>query len=198
MNSKKKYSLAYGFSAFYLNRTNHSGILAAGPIGGRDQDEWKLDVRFNKEELAKRITAIGELKDQIKVYNRDVFSFVRNQLPRYEDSAFVYFDPPYYRRGQVLYKNFFNQKKHVALKEGIVNNIRIPWIVSYDNVSEIRKIYRGVPSREFTLNYSLANNGSGREIMFFSDGLRPTMRELRSIGMDGMFANEGNLSGDTK
>ena len=186
-NSKKKYSLAYGFAAFYLNRTNHSGILAAGPIGGRDQGEWKLDVRFNKEELAKKIKAIGDLKDQIQVYNRDVFSFVRNQLPRYEDKAFVYFDPPYYRRGQVLYKNFFNQKKHEELKEDIVSGLGIPWIVSYDNVPAIRKIYRGVPSREFSLNYSLANNGSGREIMFFSDGLKPTNKELRSIGMEEMF-----------
>ena len=118
-----------------------------------------------------------------------MFSFVRNQLSRFEDNAFVYFDPPYYRRGQVLYKNFFNQKKHEELKEEIINDISIPWIVSYDNVPEIRKIYRGVPSREFSLNYSLANNGSGREIMFFSDGLKPTMRELRSIGMEAMFAH---------
>ena len=146
-----------------------------------------MDVRFNKEELAKKIKAIGDLKDQIQVYNRDVFSFVRNQLPRYEDKAFVYFDPPYYRRGQVLYKNFFNQKKHEELKEDIVSGIGIPWIVSYDNVPAIRKIYRGVPSREFSLNYSLANNGSGREIMFFSDGLKPTNKELRSIGMEEMF-----------
>ena len=188
--SKKKYSLDYGFAAFFLNRTNHSGILSSGPIGGQEQGEWKLDVRFNKENLAKRIKAIGELKGQIKVYNRDVFSFVRNQLTKYEDHAFVYLDPPYYRRGEALYKNFFNGRKHRELKERIINDINIPWVVSYDNVPEIREIYDGVDSKAFSLNYSLANNGSGQEIMFFSAGLEPTEQELRSIGMDSMFGVE--------
>ena len=186
--SKKKYSLDYGFAAFFLNRTNHSGILLSGPIGGQEQEGWKLDVRFNKEILAERIKAIGELKDQIKVYNRDVFSFVRNQLPKYDERTFIYLDPPYFKRGEDLYKNFFNERKHRELKECIVNDINIPWVVSYDDVPEIREIYDGIPSREFSLNYSLANNGSGREIMFFSDGLKPTMKELRSIGMEAMFA----------
>lgn len=189
LSSKKKYSLDYGFSAFFLNRTNHSGILSSGPIGGQEQGAWKLNVRFNKEKLAKRIKAIGELREQILVYNRDVFSFIRNQLVKYHEHAFVYLDPPYYRRGEVLYKNFFNARKHRELKDRIVNDINIPWIVSYDDVPEIREIYDGVASKPFSLNYSLANNGSGREIMFFSEGLKPTMRELRSIGMEAMFTH---------
>ena len=185
--SSKKYSLDYGFAAFFLNRTNHSGILLSGPIGGQEQDGWRLDVRFNKETLAERIKAIGELKDQIKVYNRDVFSFVKNQLPKYREHAFIYLDPPYFRRGVALYKNFFNERKHKELKEHIVNDINIPWVVSYDDVPEVRKIYEGVPSRAFSLNYSLANNGCGKEIMFFSPGLMPTAEEIRRIGMGAMF-----------
>jgi len=186
--SKKKYSLDYGFAAFFLNRTNHSGILSSGPIGGQEQGEWKLDVRFNKEKLAKRIKAIGELRNQIKVYNRDVFSFIRNQLAKYEEHAFVYLDPPYYRRGEVLYKNFFTRRKHNELKERIVNDVNIPWVVSYDDVPEIGQIYQGFANRRFSLNYSLANNGCGNEIMFFnSPELLPTQDELKAIGMDRQF-----------
>lgn len=187
LSSTKKYSLDYGFAAFFLNRTNHSGILSSGPIGGQEQETWKLDVRFNKEKLSQRIKAIGELQDQIKVYNRDVFSFVRNQLPKYDEHSFIYLDPPYFRRGEDLYKNFFNERKHRELKERIVNDINVPWVVSYDDVPEIREIYDGVPSKAFSLNYSLANNGSGKEIMFFSEGLEPTSQELLSIGMGSMF-----------
>lgn len=188
--SKKKYSLDYGFAAFFLNRTNHSGILSSGPIGGLKQDDWKLDVRFNKEKLAERIKAIGELKDQIDVYNRDIFSFVRNQLPKYNKRAFIYLDPPYFRRGEDLYKNFFNERNHRELKERILNDINIPWVVSYDDVPEVREIYDGVPSRTFSLNYSLANNGRGKEIMFFSPGLMPSSEEICRIGMGAMFGVE--------
>lgn len=186
--SSKCYSLEYGFSAFFLNRTNHSGILASGPIGGMEQSEWKLDVRFNKEELAKKIRAIGELKDQIKVFGRDVFSFIRNQLPKVGENAFVYFDPPYYNKGKVLYKNFFTPEKHEKLKDSISGSVSIPWIVSYDDVPEIRKIYEDFPMRSFSLLYSLANNGNGREVMFFKSAeLKPTRNELERIGMDKMF-----------
>ena len=40
---------ALGFATFFLNRTNHSGILNAGMIGGRKQQgTWKIDARFNR------------------------------------------------------------------------------------------------------------------------------------------------------
>lgn len=190
--SNRKYSLSYGFAAFYLNRTNHSGILSSGPIGGRNQENWKLDVRFDKKSLAERIKAIGELKGQIKVYNRDIFSFIRNHLTKYREKSFVYLDPPYYRRGKVLYKNFFDAKMHKDLKAQILKDISIPWVVSYDDVPEIREIYQDVPSKAFSLNYSLANNGNGKEIMFFSKGLMPTKDEILSIGMGAMFGLAGD------
>lgn len=192
LHANRKYSLSYGFAAFYLNRTNHSGILLSGPIGGRNQENWKLDVRFEKKNLAERIKAIGELKQQIKIYNQDIFSFIRNHLTKYREKSFVYLDPPYYRRGNVLYKNFFNAKMHKDLKTRILKDINIPWVVSYDDVPEIREIYRDVPSKSFSLNYSLANNGNGKEIMFFSNGLKPTVDEILSIGMGAMFGLVGD------
>ena len=186
--NSKKYSLEYGFAAFFLNRTNHSGILASGPIGGQKQEDWKLDVRFNKEDLTNKIMAIGELKKQIKVVGRDVKSFIGNQLKRIGDNAFVYFDPPYYRKGKVLYKNVFTDKLHRELHDAIINNVTAPWVVSYDDVPEIRFIYTGLPVKSFSLSYSLANNGKGREVMFFkSDSLVPTKEEISSLGMSRIF-----------
>lgn len=180
-------SLDYAFASFFLNRTNHSGILASGPIGGQAQQEWKLDARYNKEHLARKIVAIGKCKNRIHIYNRDVMSFIRRQLPQYANNAFVYFDPPYYRKGKVLYKNFFTHQKHEQLCAAIRSIENIPWIVSYDAVSEIRNIYSGIPCREFNLSYSLANNGTGREIMFFSENLSINDNEIDALGMSKMF-----------
>lgn len=188
---EKKYSFEYGFATFFLNRTNHSGILASGPIGGQKQETWKLDVRYNKEDLIHRIGLLKQFKRRIHIYNRDVNSLIAHQIRLYETNAFIYFDPPYYRRGSVLYQNFFNENSHKRLCANIKDNVKSPWVVSYDDVPEIREIYKGIPSRSFSLSYSLANNGSGREIMFFSQGLMPTNNEIRSLGMSTMFDIEG-------
>lgn len=187
--SSRRYSLEYGFATFFLNRTNHSGILSSGPIGGQKQEEWKLDARYNKDDLIEKIEFLRENKKRIHIFNRDVRCLITNQIKKYAKRAFVYFDPPYYKHGSALYQNFFTDKLHKRLYESIYEKVKSPWVVSYDDVPEIQKIYKGVPSRSFALGYSLANNGSGREIMFFSEGLKPTMRELRSIGMEAMFAH---------
>ena len=188
-----KYTLEYGFATFFLNRVNHSGILSAGPIGGvgQDNDEYKLDVRFDKESLSRKIELIGRLRDRIHVYNRDVLSFINRQLKAFEKRAFVYFDPPYYKKGKALYKNFFTDKLQLKLHDAILKLVHCPWIVSYDNVPEIRGIYKELPRRTFSLCYSLANNGYGKEIMFFkSKKMMPTDEELNLIGMLKAFSSD--------
>lgn len=91
-----RYSIELGFSAFYLNRTNRSGILSAGPIGGYAQNgNYKIDARFNRETLIQRIQNIAAQRSRIVVYNKDIRSFIKRVIPRYAHSAFVYFDPPY-------------------------------------------------------------------------------------------------------
>jgi DNA adenine methylase len=60
--------LTLGFAFFYLNRTNRSGILNAGPIGGMNQNgNYEIDARYNRDQLAQRIIDIGTLSDQIRV-----------------------------------------------------------------------------------------------------------------------------------
>lgn len=107
LNADRRYTFELGFATFYMNRTNRSGIIKGGVIGGLEQNgNWKLDARFNKDNLIKRISKIVERKDGIHIYNKDVSSLVKNYLPKYEDNAFVYFDPPYFGKGKQLYLNF--------------------------------------------------------------------------------------------
>ena len=186
-NSSTRYSFQYGFATFFLNRTNHSGILKGGPIGGFAQEnpKYNLAVRFNRKILANKILAIKDKKDSIYCYNQDARVFLRNQLPRFGANSFIYLDPPYYNNGRRLYKNFFQAKDHQALAEDIQTNVTVPWIVSYDNVPQICEMYKGLTSRTFSLSYSLANNGTGQEIMFFRDAtLCPTAKELKESNID--------------
>lgn len=180
VQNTKKYSFELGFATFFLNRTNRSGIINGGPIGGYDQNgKWKLDVRFNKQKLEKRIRAIGERKEDIYVYNKDAKSLIVNYLPRYGERTLVYFDPPYFEKGKELYMNYFTLKDHKEIERVIRENIQCKWIITYDDTEEITKIYDRYIIRRFDLNYSAAEKRTASELMIFPDDeMCPTTEEL--------------------
>lgn len=165
-----KYSLDLAFATFYLNRTNRSGILKGGPIGGTNQTgNYKINARYNKEELIKRIRKIAAKKSNIKVYNKEVVSFIERILPAYGEDTLVYFDPPYYSKGHELYKNFFDKKDHARIADLILNHVDSNWIITYDDTPEIIKLYQNQCLRRFDLNYSVANTGKNSEVMIFNN-----------------------------
>jgi DNA adenine methylase len=162
--------LALGFATFFLNRTNHSGILNGGMIGGNNQTgEWKLDARFNRIELTRRIERIGKLKSRIHISSKDALDFLRNQSQ--SKRRLIYLDPPYYRAGRRLYLNSYDPEDHSSVSQYVVN-LNCPWIVSYDDVREIRRLYQGVKSRNLQLLHTARSLRSGREVLFFSECLR--------------------------
>ncbi|MFA7662387.1 MAG: DNA adenine methylase, partial [Patescibacteria group bacterium] len=68
-----------GFSTLFLNRTNRSGIINAGVIGGLEQKgNYKIDCRFNKMNIIRKIKLIAEHKKQIKLYNLDAIDLIKN------------------------------------------------------------------------------------------------------------------------
>ncbi|MGX3067604.1 DNA adenine methylase [Ursidibacter arcticus] len=163
--------LEYGFAAFYLNRTNRSGILKAGVIGGLNQTgNYKLDCRFNKIDLIKRIERIGELVKQIHVTNFDTETWLPMLDKSLPSHSFIYLDPPYYEKGQGLYRNFYCHQDHLAIQEKLAN-IEIPWVVSYDNHPSIKEIYQQYRQNEYTLNYSANKKMKATEIVIYSDNL---------------------------
>lgn len=182
LQNASMYSFDLGFAAFYLNRTNRSGIINGGPIGGYQQDgEWKIDVRFNKEKLAKRIKAIGERKHDIKVYNKDVRSLVVNYLPKFEEKTLIYFDPPYFGKGKELYMNYFTIKDHKDIEELVRKYVKCKWIITYDDVEEITNIYDRYIIKHFDLNYSAAEKRTASEIMIFpNEEICPDEEELQN------------------
>jgi len=160
--------LDLGFATFYLNRTNRSGVLRGGMIGGlKQQGEYKLDARFNKETLRKRIEAVGKYRSRISVTHQDGVRRLRDWLPK--ENVFAYVDPPYYEKGSALYLNSFNDEQHRSLARWLNALADANWVLTYDVADFIKELYVDRVSREFSLHYSANRREVASEFMVVSN-----------------------------
>jgi len=164
--------LELGFSTFFLNRTNRSGILGAGVIGGKGQaGKWKLDARFNKEDLIQRIHAIARVRDRIEFHQLDAIKFLDLIAPKLPAKSLIYLDPPYYVKGSDLYLHHYQHDDHVKIAKRVAKLITKNWIVSYDNADQIHAMYGKFRGIIYGLSYSAQDRYKGSEAMFFSNKL---------------------------
>lgn len=158
-----------GFATFFLNRTTRSGIVHnGGPIGGYDQTgNYKIDARFAREQLARRVQRIGAYTDRIEVSGEDGLVLLRklNRSPSRSRRTFVYLDPPYYGKGAELYMNRFTHAEHAALASYLRSSRRFQWILTYDDVHEISELYSGFSQLSFSLSYSAYERRTGQELL---------------------------------
>lgn len=157
-----------GFATFFLNRTNRSGIiLGAGPIGGYGQaGEWKLDARFNKANLIKRVSWLGEKSHQITLSNLDGLAYLKRAgKAAYSKNTLFFVDPPYVGAGGRLYLNLMTEKKHRALGAYLENGAIPHWIVTYDHCPLIEDIYSNSNRTNLNVVYSLQNKRNQRELL---------------------------------
>jgi DNA adenine methylase len=167
--------LEVGFATFFLNRCNWSGILSGGPIGGYNQkSNWSLDARFAKKELAKRIELIALYSDRIKVTNLDALVFLNNIEGAYSpsDRLLVYLDPPYYSMGDRLYLNYYTPEDHAELARYLLHVTHLNWVLSYDDVHEIRDLYQGHRKSKTEVFYHANLRKLGRELIMHSPTLQ--------------------------
>lgn len=181
-NPKNINSFDLGFATFFMNRTNRSGIIKAGVIGGLSQSgNYLLDCRFNKDALSRRIERIGLYAERIHLSNLDALNFL-NKIDNNKTKTLACIDPPYYKQGSSLYTNFYQSHDHALLANRILS-LNIPWILTYDNEEVIRQLYAKNQQVEFNLNYSAQTKKVGTELMVFSDGLNipqdTILRQLR-------------------
>jgi len=163
--------LELGFSTFFLNRTNRSGIIGAGVIGGQQQNgTWKIDARYSKQGLIQRIQKVARFKQRISVYNMDAAEFLRTRMPELPERTFIYLDPPYYVKGEGLYENFYQDQDHKVIAQ-LVSKLRTPWIVSYDYHPRLLELYVEFESMIYQLSYSAQDRYKGSEVIFFSPAL---------------------------
>lgn len=164
--------LDLGFSTFFLNRTNRSGIIQGGVIGGRQQDgNYKIDARYHKQNLIARIEKVARYNTRVSLYNEDAMEFLRSLSPRLPRKTLIYLDPPYYVKGEGLYEDHYTHQDHVNVAKFVAKIKKQKWIVSYDNVPEICQLYQKFPQLTYGLKYSAAERYEGSEVMFFCNTL---------------------------
>lgn len=173
-NKEKEDLLTLGFSTFYLNRTNRSGIINAGIIGGVSQNgNYLMDCRFNKKNLIDRIKNIAYKKKHIKLYNLDAIKLIAKiQKNKQKENTVFYFDPPYYLKASSLYMNHYESANHKKVSDKIKSIDGIRWIVSYDNVPEIQTLYSDCFKKEFSFKHTAYEIREGKEILFLSGNIK--------------------------
>jgi DNA adenine methylase len=162
--------LDLGFATFYLNRVNRSGILSAGLIGGLNQDgNYKMDARFTRSTLVRKIQNIAHYRQKITLSNLDAELFLDKCKGQFSESTLIYFDPPYYIQGGDLYLNSYSHDNHLKLSYVIQDLKNVKWILSYDAATPILKAYSDRRQFTYDLQYHAADRYKGKEVFIFSD-----------------------------
>lgn len=164
-------SIENAFSTFYLNRTNRSGIIEGGPIGGYEQEgAYKLDCRYTKPNLIQKIRKIAEQRDRIRLYNLDGKDLIQQVIKQENtDQTFCFFDPPYYKQGKTLYSKFFKDEDHRRLHDSIVGLEDYYWITTYDYSDNIRDIYSDCRTFSYQLRYTASVKRKAKEYLFTNE-----------------------------
>ena len=162
-----------GFSTFYLNRCNRSGVLSGGVIGGLSQTgTWKIDARFPRNDLIRRVEAIALMADRIDVQNLDAEVYMAGYVQKLPDTTLVYCDPPYYEKSSGLYLDRYGAADHERIAKSIQTKLTKRWLVSYDGAPRILDFYKERRHFLYDLRYSASRSYEGREVFIFADALK--------------------------
>ena len=180
-------SFELGLATFFMSRTNRSGVIFGGAIGGATEEKqrnakYKIDCRFNKTSLIERLKIIASNKQKITVRNEDALTL----LSQLNDNVFVYLDPPYYVKGKSLYMNHYTNQDHEKLAFFLRKEAHFKWLLSYDDVPQIRKMYSSYELYRFPLNYSVSKKQVGFELLTHSKNVffPEILKIRRSHGRD--------------
>lgn len=173
----------------YLNRVNRSGILNGGLIGGIEQKgQWLMDARFNRIDLSDRIRKISEYRDAISVYNKDALSFIKSNNRNWPKSTLIYLDPPYYAKGQCLYRNAYEPADHARIASYLRSLTKRCWLASYDADPEIIRLYAGLEQQRYKLDYTARDRTIGREVIIYGAGTkRPKAKNPMKVKKSDVF-----------
>lgn len=170
--------LQLGVAGLFFNRTNFSGIIGAGPIGGENQtSDYKIDCRFNKEKIIRQIETVAGFAPRVQVHFGDAIEFLRSNAEQLTTGfSFVYVDPPYYAQGKKLYRHSYTDDDHVALAT-FLREQGYPWLLSYDDHPRIRELYEFNQLQPIYLDYKVKSNRRAQELVISNLMIPPPVYE---------------------
>lgn len=172
LNPKQTTLLEAGYATFFMNRTNHSGVLTGRPIGGLRQDgKYGIGCRYNAPKLVERIKHVAGMRDLIKVTNQDATAVIAEH--NHDSNTLLFVDPPYVVQGNSLYRQTpFCEEQHARLADQL-HQTTTPWILTYDNHPLITDTLYGQQTQKDTvLRYSLNSRKRETEKMILSPNLK--------------------------
>jgi DNA adenine methylase len=113
--------------------------------------------------------------------NVDAVDFIGQSEKVPPSRSLLFIDPPYFKSGSELYANYYLPGDHGLLAQ-CINALNRPWIVTYDDVSEIRALYTTKRQFCFDISYSLHKKRVGVELLIASKGIKmPSSAKQRQV-----------------
>lgn len=187
-NSNQLSNLDKAFTCLFINRTTRSGIFNAGPIGGKEQKDWKIYARWKPKQLIEKIDLINQMKDKIELHNIDYHSFLSGIInptnKKILENYLFFLDPPYYKKGKNLYFHYFEEEEHKRLSDLLKKLSRSHnWIVTYDSCSEVKELYQFAKRNEGRISYFVAGKKEDTELIYFSDSIKLIKGKFGSVSI---------------
>lgn len=143
----KKSSMAF----LIVNRCAFSGIPYANC-------KSNITERWNPVTLCKRIRDIAKFKNKIVIYNKSAEEIIEEYY--WNDNVLLFIDPPYIGKGDMLYVNKYDCKKHIQLAyllEDLYKSCPCADIViTYDDVEMLDGLYIDADIEKIGTRYSLS------------------------------------------
>ncbi len=130
------------FRTILKNRMHHGGILAPGASLMKNGENGKgLLSRWYPSTLAKRINAIGGIRERFTVIEGDGITEIRNHQGNADTAFFI--DPPYTADGKKAGKRLYlhNELDHADLFDA-VHSTTGDFLMTYDNADGTRDMAR--------------------------------------------------------
>ncbi|MHB1439982.1 MAG: DNA adenine methylase [Cuniculiplasma sp.] len=183
-DSVHKYNTVELAGAFlFFNRTNYSGIIKGGPLGGKkQQSSYKFDCRFNREKIIEKIQGLHNLEGRLHVAEVDGISFMQRITSGTAENLLFYVDPPYYGAGRELYRYFFTDGDHENLSI-FLKKLEHPWLLSYDDAEFIRDLYTNNEKFPVYTDYQSGNlRRNVRELLISNYLIPPLAPSIKEEG----------------
>lgn len=161
-DTKPKSEVDYAFHGIFFNKTSFSGILDAGPIGGKGQtSKYSVGCRYNPPALIKKIEVCHQLLNgRTQVDCKDF----RANLVAYDPNVAIFLDPPYFEQGSGLYTEQFTDKEYIEMEKFLSK--RNNWVLTIDDCQTIRDLFGKYNVSEVPAKYSINSKPKKKKELF--------------------------------